>query len=330
MTALVDGYDTALFDLDGVIYLGPSAVDGAAEGVAALRERGVRIGYVTNNAARPPRVVVDQLNSLGVSAELGDVVTSAQAGARMLAENLPAGSKVLILGTDALAAEVRAVGLEPVSSSTDAPVAVIQGYHPSLPWSLFDQGFLAIQNGAAWYVTNSDSTRPTDHGLVAGAGAQIAALKFLTKLDPPEAGKPCPPLLHETVRRLDAKRPIFVGDRIDTDVMGANAVEMDSLLVFTGAHGKHDLWVAPANGRPTAIGYDLRALLAPARVAEVTDSGVRCGAVEVSLVDGVPKVTSEVPADLEGQLDGVWAALQLAWRHPGLDPAVLDVFDQVP
>lgn len=328
MTALVDAYEAALFDLDGVVYLGPQAVPGAAEGIAALKERGTKVGFVTNNAAREPQVVVNQLVGLDVPAELSDVVTSAQAGARMLAEQLETGSRVLVVGTPALAAEVEAVGMHPVWSSAEQPVALIQGYDPQMTWPRLDDACVAVQAGATWFATNTDTTRPTDKGLVPGAGAQIQAVAVTTAVRPQVAGKPFPPLLQETLRRLETDRAIFVGDRLDTDVMGAVAVGMDSLFVFTGAHGKHDLVQADEKSRPTAIGHDLRALLDPPRQVRLESGSCRVGGQLASLSDG-RVVLEEVPSGREQQLDALWAILQLVWANPGVDAAVVDQLDEV-
>lgn len=330
MTALIDAYDAALFDLDGVVYLGPVAVPGAVAGLAALRDRGTRIGFVTNNAARAPQVVVDHLVELGVRAGLEDVVVSSQAGARLLADRVPAGSRVLVVGTDALAEEVRRVGLLPTSTLHEPVAAVIQGYHPELPWNLINTAGYAIQGGALWVATNLDSTRPTDLGLVPGAGAQVAALRNAVPIEPVVAGKPFTPLLIETVHRLGAQHPIFVGDRIDTDIDGAAAVGMESLLVLSGAHGKADL--VAATNRPTHIGWDLRALLAPAAEVVVAGDTATCGGASVTKGAGAWQVA---PGDgRDGQLDALRAILALT--GPGSDPqetalaAALAQLDQVP
>lgn len=312
---LIEAYDAALFDLDGVVYLGQAAVPGAADGIAALRRRGVRVGFVTNNAARSPHAVVTHLEDLGVVATAEDVVTSAQAGARLLADLVEPGALVLVVGTEALADEVRAVGLAPTWSVSPLPAAVIQGYHPALPWDLIDKAAYAIQQGARWIGTNPDSTRPTDRGLVPGAGAQIGALRNAVTVDPVIAGKPCTPLLQETVRRLRASSPIFVGDRIDTDIDGAAAIGMDSLMVFTGAHGKRDL--VAASNRPTYIGWDLGALLRPVPPVEVDGTTACCSGLEVRRV-GQRFVVADELADLTGQLCALRALLALV--EPGSDP----------
>lgn len=312
---LIDTYDAALFDLDGVVYLGPAAVPGAAEGIAELRNRGVLVGFVTNNAARSPQAVVGHLADLGITATAADVVTSAQAGARLLADLVGAGALVLVVGTAALAEEVRAVGLVPTGSVEQLPAAVIQGYHPDLPWELIDKAAYAIQQGARWIATNTDSTRPTERGLVPGAGAQVGALRNAVAVEPVIAGKPFSPLLHETVRRLRAGRPIFVGDRIDTDIDGAAEVGMDSLMVFTGAHGKRE--VVSAINRPTHLGWDLRALIEPAPVMEADGEAACCAGVEVRRV-GASFVAVKDLTDRASQLHALRALLTLV--EPGTDP----------
>lgn len=330
MADLIDRYDAALFDLDGVIYLGPVGVDGAAEGVAALRDRGVAVAFVTNNAARTPQAVAKHLISLGIPASVDDIVTSSQAIARIMVDELGAGAKVLVTGTAALAEQIRAVGLTTVASYRDRPVAIVQGYDPGMTQPRIDEACFALQRGAAWYASNTDLTRPTNLGMVPGAGAQIAMVATTTHLVPTIAGKPFRPLLDEAVRRLGAQRPIFIGDRLDTDIEGACNTSMDSLLVFTGTHGKSDLVAANARQRPTHIGFDIRSLCEPAREVLLTLDGARCGTQHVR-VEGRRCVLVSRPQGLDQQLDAVWAAAQLAWVDPGLGTAdLLTRLDLIP
>lgn len=127
------------------------------------------------------------------------------------------------------------------------------------------------------------------------------------------AGKPFRPLFDETLLRLGATHPVFVGDRIDTDIIGAGNAGMDSLFVFTGAHGKYDLAAAEPIGRPTHIGYDVSALLAPVREVETVGNGFRCAGAEAWMVDG-RAVADAVPQDIDGQLDLLWCVLHAVWR----------------
>jgi HAD superfamily hydrolase (TIGR01450 family) len=301
---VIAAYDAALFDLDGVVYRGPDAVPGAAEGIKALRDLGIKVGFVTNNAARSPSVVAGHLDDLGIPATADDVVTSAQAIAKLMAADLPRGAAVLVTGTDALLAEVRAVGLTPVKDANDRPVAVVVGFAPELTWDDLNEAAYAVQSGAVWYGCNPDRTRPTDRGLAIGLGTMLDALgEVLPGQRPIMAGKPFRPLLDETVRRLGTQRPIFVGDRLDTDIEGANAVGMDSMLVLSGSHGPEDLLAAEPRRRPTYVAADLRGLLV-APVADHPDL--------VSIADGRLLPTSV--ASSVDRLSLLWSAAQAAWR----------------
>lgn len=323
MGALVDTYDAALFDLDGVVYLGPYAIDGVPEAMAQLREKGVRLGFVTNNAARTPATVAEHLRELGIEAAESDVVNSTQATLRLLGQDLPDGARVLAVGTEALVAQLEGAGFTVVASRHDDPIAVVQGYHPGIEWRQLDDAALAIQNGAKWYATNPDFTRPSPEGLVPGCGAQVGVVQLCVTVTPKMAGKPFRPLLDETVARLSAARPLFVGDRLDTDILGAHTVGMNSLFVFTGAHGKADLAAAAPDHRPTYIGSSVSALLSPPREASVMPGCATCRGHAVDTVGGAVHAQS-IPEDLEGQLDVLWAGLNLAWSEGLVMDALLE------
>jgi HAD superfamily hydrolase (TIGR01450 family) len=308
-TAVIDGYDAALFDLDGVVYLGPVAVPGAAEGIAALRERGTRIGFVTNNAARPPAAVAAHLVELGIPATGADVVTSAQAGAHLVLNRFGPGARVLAVGGEGVAAALAELGLVPVGSADDQPVAVLQGYGFDLTWQQLNEAAVAIQRGAHWVATNTDPTRPTDRGLVPGNGAAVAAVAMAVTDTPEVAGKPYRPLLDDTVARLGAQRSVFVGDRLDTDIAGAQNSGLDSMLVLSGSHRAADLLAAAPAERPTYLGLDLRALLQPPLVV-TADQGVwRCGTASVWVAEGTIRVAGAQPDTPAA----IWAAAHAAW-----------------
>lgn len=265
MSRLLDAYDAILFDLDGVLYVGPEAVEGASSSVAAVREQGVAVAFVTNNASRSPEAVAEHLTRLGIPAEARDVVTSAQAIAGVLADELETGAVVLVVGSDALADEVRAVGLAPTRTFDDYPVAVVQGYDPAWTIRQLQDCCQAVHQGLPWYASNDDLTIPTERGIMPGMGTWINVVSAATRGARPVriAGKPHRPLLDMTMARLGCRRPLFVGDRLDTDVEGANAVGIDSLFVTkTGAHGLDDLAKAPEEQRPIWVGDDVSALLA--------------------------------------------------------------------
>ncbi len=328
--ALIESYDAALFDLDGVIYLGPDPVPAAPPTVEALHRRGVKVGFVTNNAARSTRLVAEVLQGMGMHVSEGDVVSSAEAITDLAASQLPAGARVLIAGTESLADEARSRGLEPVWSADDAPVAVIQGYHPELPWALLVEACIAVQHGAIWYGANPDMTRPTDRGIVPGVGAQLAAVAVTVDVEPIIAGKPNRPLLDATVARLGCRNPIFVGDRLDTDVLGASRAGMGSLFVFSGAHGKHDLLDADAEHRPDHIAKDVSGLLEEPRDAVLDGDRAVCGAGEARVSGGAVQVSGAPGSDLDAQLDSLAAVLALVWAGRGTaSHQALEVLDLV-
>lgn len=324
--ALAQDYDAALFDLDGVIYLGPLAIAGVPEALEELRVRGTHLGFVTNNAARTPATVAEHLRALGIRAETTDVVNSTMATLRMLDDDLGTDARLLAVGTDALREQLTGAGFTLVDSFEEEPTAVVQGYSPTIEWQKLEEAALAIQRGAEWYATNPDQTRPSDRGIVPGIGTQLQVIRVCVDIDPQIAGKPYRPLLDETVLRLGAEHPIFVGDRTDTDILGANRVGMDSLFVFTGAHGKHDLAGAAPAYRPTYIGYDAGALLEPPRTAEFREQRYVCGYQEVDLTEEAAYLSSR-PVTRDEQLDALWAALQAAWRFDLDISAVLNSLD---
>ncbi|MDR3069844.1 MAG: HAD-IIA family hydrolase [Propionibacteriaceae bacterium] len=313
---LVDAYDAVFFDLDGVIYLGPTAIPGVAEAISQLSELDVPLMYVTNNAAPSAQDVVSLLNGLGLPAVLDEVLTSAQVAAEYLPRELEPGSKVLIVGSEYLAQVIELAGLVPVFSADDEPVAVIQGYNPKLNWSMLDEATLAIERGATWYACNDDSSRPSERGTVPGVGGGIALISTAIGGAPKTFGKPFTPMMEEAVRRTGAKRPIFVGDRVDTDIAGANAAGIDSLLVFTGVHGKADLVSAKENARPTAIGGCIGALLEPPRTLTLSTGGAKCGKQLAAVRDKALVIETRPEAQAE-QLDALWALANLSWSRPG-------------
>lgn len=146
--ALSEAYDTALLDLDGVVYAGGNAIAYAVESLGTARAGGMHLAYVTNNALRTPDAVAEHLTELGIPTVASDVITSAQAVARLISEQVPAGARVLVIGGEGLRVALRERGLEPVDSAEDEPVAVVQGYGgPDLTWSRFAEACYAIARG---------------------------------------------------------------------------------------------------------------------------------------------------------------------------------------
>jgi glycerol 3-phosphatase-2 len=311
---LATAYDVALLDLDGVVYVGADEVSGASEALGRARQHGMRLAFVTNNAARSPSVVAAHLRQLGIPAEPAEVITSAQAAAHYLAERLPAASHVLVVGTTGLSEALSERGLVPVSSAEDAPTAVVQGYSPDLDWAMLAEGAVAIRRGLPWIATNLDATVPSSRGPLPGNGSLVAALRHATGRTPISTGKPDPTMHRETVERSGAQRPLVVGDRLDTDIEGANAVGCQSLLVLSGVTSPGDLLRAPPPRRPTYVADDLSGLL-EAQPAPVADAdGIACGAWQVTWTEGGLLLAGRPNSAGRDDTDALRALCAGAWR----------------
>ncbi|GAA2071516.1 HAD-IIA family hydrolase [Williamsia deligens] len=313
-SALIAGYDAVFADLDGTLFAGSAPVDNARETLEALS---VPVWYVTNNASRRPAEVAAHLEDLGFAAGPDRVVTSAQTAARLLAERVEPGSRALVVGTDGLVQEIREAGIATTRSADDRPVAVVQGHNPETGWAQLSEAALAIRAGALWIACNVDATLPSERGLLVGNGSMVAAVASATGAEPIVAGKPAAPHMHDVLSRSGASHPIVVGDRLDTDIAGAVAVGLDSLLVLTGVSTLADAMCADEDSRPTHVAADLSGLLLDAEVAAVGaddswDISIDGTTVRISATDGAD--AAALPGAL---LAAAWAGDVLAGVAPG-------------
>jgi HAD superfamily hydrolase (TIGR01450 family) len=316
-------YDVALLDLDGVVYVGSDAVAGVPEALEKARAAGMRLGFVTNNAARTPEDVAAHLTELGVPAEGSDVITSSQAAASVVAAEWGQGARVLPVGGDGVAAALRAAGLTVVERAEDEPVAVVQGYGREVGWTQLAEAVVAVRNGARHVATNTDSTIPSPRGRLPGNGALVGVVRAVTGQEPMVTGKPDPAMHEECVRRTGARRPLVVGDRLDTDIEGARRAGAASLLVLTGVTDPVTLLAAAPIHRPDLLAPDAGGLLV-SHPEVVSDGGeVRCGAwaVRAAEAEGVLVLQSGETSgdkDCDGDgLDGLRALCVAHWaRHP--------------
>ena len=323
--ALVECYDLVMFDLDGVVYIGDEAVPGARDQLARVRESGVHVAYITNNASRPPEAVAAKLTRLGIEADTDDVVTSAQAAAHVLLERHGERAPIAVLGAAGLRDAVAELGLDPVTVDDDRAVAVVSGYGPDLPWRDIMTAARRIRGGLPWVASNTDLTLPTPEGLAPGHGALVGMVARFAGVDPVVAGKPAPPLLEETVRRVGGERPLMVGDRLDTDIEGGTATGIDTLLVLTGVTGLDELLRAGPPLRPTYLSRDLGGLLEPHPAPERTADGWSLGGWTVAASDGRLHVSGA------GDADDWWRAVARAgWEHLDETGSPVDTGDLLP
>ncbi|WP_139279680.1 HAD-IIA family hydrolase [Rhodococcoides yunnanense] len=319
MTVLRSQHDVLLLDLDGTVYQGEQPIAGAVEALSAGSEKQY---FVTNNASRSPKHVADHLRGLGFETSEDYVVTSAQVAARMLAEKLTPGASVVVVGTDALSDEISNVGLTPVRSADGSPSAVVQGHNVETGWGALAEAAFAIRAGALWVATNIDATLPTERGLAPGNGSMVAAVRTATGVEPEVAGKPAAPIMRDAIRLSSAEKPLVVGDRLDTDIAGANATGIPSLLVLSGVSSALDAVRAVESERPTYIGFSLDVLN---QAPEASLVGVKPG-WRASVEAGVLRVTHDGSTVVD-PLDGLLTAASVAWESTGWDTVEVDGSD---
>nr|WP_087117877.1 HAD-IIA family hydrolase [Corynebacterium urinipleomorphum] len=254
-------FDALLLDLDGTVWAGDTAIPHAVDAITAAQQEGVAPAFITNNASKSPDDVAAKLRGIGLDVESDAVMTSAQAAVQLAAQHAEPGSAILVVGAPSFVDLVREAGFVPVTSADDNPVAVLHGHSPDNGWKQLSEAALAIQRGATYIASNLDSTLPMDRGFMVGNGSMVAAVTNATGVIPEAAGKPGPAMFELAKKNLGVKRPLVVGDRLDTDIAGGVAAGMDTLHVLTGVSGPHALIDAPAEQRPTFIAQDMSVLL---------------------------------------------------------------------
>ncbi len=294
--APIDGVDVVLADLDGVIYAGAGAIPHAVESLTRAASEGRRLGYITNNASRTDATVAAHLSSLGLPTQPTDVVTSPQAAVRLLGEKVAPGATILAVGGEGLVVELEKAGYVVTRSADDAPAAVVQGFAPEVGWTQLAEAAYALatpeeEGGIPWIATNTDWTIPQARGIAPGNGTLVSAVHTAVGRLATVAGKPEAPIFHTAVARFGANRPLFLGDRLDTDIQGAQAAGIDSAVVLTGIDRPKHILAAPAHSRPTYILSDLRELFEPypvvthkRDVTTVRDAAVRIAGPDVEIV----------------------------------------------
>lgn len=314
---LIDAHDAILSDLDGVVYAGPYAIEGAPEALNRAQEWGTPVAFVTNNASRSVQAVADHLVELGVNTDAEHVISSAQAAAELLAAQLPAGSKVLVTGAQALAECLVDAGLTPVYSQADEPVAVAQGFNPHIIWeNLAEAAYTLADQSVLWVASNTDFTIPKERGIAPGNGTLVAAVATATGRTPLVAGKPESPIFVTAAQKLGAKAPVVVGDRLDTDIQGGNRAAMATAVVLTGVETYESILAAIPLERPTYLLADLGGFFEdyPEIAVEVDESGARASGAGITAHARGMKLT----VSGQGSEIDYWRVACAAWwaAHP--------------
>ncbi|HJF14838.1 MAG TPA: HAD-IIA family hydrolase [Enteractinococcus helveticum] len=263
MTTFFNGYDGLLCDLDGVVYAGSQPIDRAVTTLNTLINAGIPVAFVTNNASKAASEVAERLVELGVNTDTEHVMTSAQAVVNLLSADYRSDAgPVLVTGSPQLTEQVQAAGFEVTQVAADEPQVVVQGFNPKLGWNDLAQASFAIQRGAGWLATNLDLTIPLSEGIAPGNGSLVNTVAQATGTRPEiAAGKPAPVMFTTMAQRLSMIRPLVVGDRLDTDVLGAANAGFDGALVETGIHRRQDIDAHRTVVTPAWVLPDLGALL---------------------------------------------------------------------
>jgi HAD superfamily hydrolase (TIGR01450 family) len=236
--------DGLIIDLDGVVWLGDDPIEGAAEAIAAVRAKGTRILFLTNEPGSSRSDVAARLTGMGIPATASDVMTSAAATARVLAAlSGLASRRAFVVGPPALHDEIARAGFELVSpeEARRAEVVVVGG-HVGFDYAELRAATVAIRDGARLFATGRDAVFPTPGGPQPGTGAILAAIETSGGVSATVVGKP-EPIIFEIARETLAgcARVGVVGDHLIADIAGAKGAGLGSILVLTGATRREDL-----------------------------------------------------------------------------------------
>lgn len=244
-----------LFDMDGVLYRGQTILPGVREMLHFCNQQRISFACITNNATRTQAQYAQKLQAMNISIPSERVFTSALITSRYLREHYPPGTTVYAMGMEGLTHALFHDGYFVPEERT--PQLVVQGADFALTYEKLKIGCLAIRAGARFIATNPDKTFPSEEGLVPGAGSLVAALQTATGVEPLIIGKPQPIMFQVALELLQStpSTTVIIGDRLDTDIAGAQQAGLRSLLVLTGVTTPGELATSPY--RPDAVCQDL-------------------------------------------------------------------------
>ena len=257
-------YSAAIFDMDGVLYRGKQRLDGVAELLAFLAERGVTYACATNNSTLTPEQYEAKLAEMGIVMPATRVITSSVATRRYLEHHAPRGTTVGYIGMEGLHTALFNDGY--FVNDQVAPACYVVGMNFKASYDDFRVACKAIRAGAVFIGTNADATFPAEDGIVPGAGSLLALLQTATDVAPTVIGKPAPAMFEAAVELLGAAplQTLTIGDRLDTDILGAQRAGLATALVLTGV--TTPALLATSALQPDAVFADLPALLAAWRL----------------------------------------------------------------
>jgi 4-nitrophenyl phosphatase len=251
---------TLLLDMDGVLYRGKQALPGVNPLLDFCASRGIEYACITNNASMTPEEYEAKLHAMGIAVPASRVLTSAIITNRYLRSTYPQGTTVYAIGMNGLLSLLFGDGYFVPEERT--PQLVVQGADFELTYAKLKTACLAIRAGARYIGTNPDTTFPSEEGIIPGAGAMILAMEAATGVKAFIIGKPQPTMFLAAMELLGGTpdTTLMVGDRLDTDILGAQAAGVRAAMVLTGVSTAVEVEAAPV--KPDALFADLPALLA--------------------------------------------------------------------
>lgn len=257
-----------IVDMDGVLWHGSQPIPGVENFFEAIRELAIPFVLATNNASLTQQQYVEKLHSLGVVVAPEEILTSSMATAHYLANHTePDQRRVFVIGEDGLRQPLRQQGFTLTDlfevdqpdkgiSGVGADI-VVSGLDRKLTWDKLATATLNIRAGARFIATNADTTLPTELGEVIGNGGTLAALTAATGVEPMVIGKPEPILYQQALSVLGThtENTIAIGDRLNTDILGAINANIRSIMVLTGVSKQED--IKTAGYAPTWVMQDI-------------------------------------------------------------------------
>lgn len=222
-----------ILDMDGVLWKDTTPLVDIPAVFDRAQKNGIQIMLATNNATRTPAEYVKKLASFGCRVEENQIITAGIATAQIMSLRYPAGGPVYILGEPGLVEILEKKGF--YASDKDV-IAVVGGLDLHISYQKLKQATLLIRSGVPFYFTNPDRTYPTPEGQIPGAGTILAALQAATDVEPILAGKPSPTMYQIAIDRLgiNPNETLGVGDRLETDIAGAQNAGCRSAVVLSG------------------------------------------------------------------------------------------------
>ena len=250
-----------IIDMDGVLYTDTEPLGDLPVVFDRIREQGLKFILATNNATRSVEEYHQKLARFGVTLEDWQIINTAQALGIYLNEKYPEGTSVYVVGQPSLRATIEAHGLTVVETASNGVKVVVASLDFSLTYEKLKQACLLIRAGCEFIGTNPDSTLPTPYGHIPGSGAVIGALEIATDQRARIIGKPEPLLYEIALKRLglDPGETLAIGDRLETDIAGAQAAGIHTALVLTGASSIEE--VETYEPKPTVISRSFTELI---------------------------------------------------------------------